>query len=297
MTELNLSGDSFSATSVEKPKRKPSRKLRVPLVILVSLLFPGMGQLYALRIWRGVVFAFISASLSAICVERHALLTFATALAYVLLALLWYLFVIVDAGRLAWVYNPLLAPPRDEKKTIAGVVLIFFLVGYPTPDYLTKKQHKFFRAFKIDSGSMCPTICQGERIVAASDAYETQSPSRGDLILFDFNHTGQIFTKRVIGIAGDSIARGPGNTILVNGATLTLPKPCGQHEAFNPLAPEGPPFETVKIPEGSLFVIGDSLDNSYDSRFFGFVTIDEIRAKPKFIYWAHNRSRFGCELH
>jgi signal peptidase I len=296
MTELNLSGDSFSASSAEKPKHKPSRKLRVTLVILVSLLFPGMGQIYARRIWRGVVFAFISASLSAICVERRALLTFATALAYILLALLWYLFVIVDAGRFAWVYDLLLAPPRDEKKTIAGLVLIFFLVGYPTPDYLTKKQHKFFRAFKIDSGSMCPTICQGERIVAAADAYETQSPDRGDLILFDFNHTGQIFTKRVIGIAGDTIARGPHNTILVNGTTLMFPKPCGKHEAFDPLAPEGPPFETVKVAEGSVFVIGDSLDNSYDSRFFGLVAKDEIRAKPLFIYWSSNRSRFGCKL-
>jgi signal peptidase I len=297
MTELNLSGDSFSAASEEKPKRKLSRKLRVTLAVLASLLFPGLGQVYARRIWRGVTFAFFCASLNAICVERRALLTFATALAYVLLALLWYLFVVGDAARLAWICDPALAPPRDEKKTVAGLVLIFFLVGYPTPDYLTKKQHKFSREFKIDSGSMCPTLCRGERIVAAADAYETQSPARGDLILFDFNHTRQIFTKRVIGIAGDTIARGPRNTILVNGATLKLPKPCSQYDPFDRLAPEGPPFEAVKVTEGFLFVIGDSLDNSYDSRFFGLVPIDEIKAKPKFIYWSNNRSRIGCELH
>jgi signal peptidase I len=297
MTELNLGGDSFSANPIGKPKRKLSCKLRVTLGVLLGILFPGTGQAFAGRIWRGVAFALSSAILNALCVEARLFLTFAGSLIWASVELLWYLFLVGDAIRLAWIYNAATAPPRDEKKTIASLLLIFLLVGYPTPGYFTGKLRKFFRAFKTESASMCPTICQGERIVAAADGYETQFPSRGDLILFDFNHTGQVFTKRVIGIPGDTIARGPANTILVNGTTLTLPKPCGQHEAFYPLAAVGPAFETVKVPDGSLFVIGDNLDNSYDSRFFGFVTRDEIKAKPKFIYWSHNRSRIGCELH
>jgi len=83
----------------------------------------------------------------------------------------------------------------------------------------------------------------------------------------------------------------------VNNMTLTFPKPCGEHESFTPLGAEGPPFNAVKVREGSLFVIGDNLDDSYDSRFFGLVTMDEIKAKPRFIYWSPDRSRIGCKLH
>jgi signal peptidase I len=83
----------------------------------------------------------------------------------------------------------------------------------------------------------------------------------------------------------------------VNNVPVSFPTPCGKHESFDKLAPEGPPFETVKVPEGFLFVIGDNLDNSYDSRFFGVVPLDEVRGKPKFIYWSPNSSRLGCEPH
>jgi signal peptidase I len=62
------------------------------------------------------------------------------------------------------------------------------------------------------------------------------------------------------------------------------------------LAPEGPLFETVKVPEGSLFVVGDNLDNSYDSRHFGFVSLDKVKGKALLIYWSSNTSRIGCKL-
>lgn len=58
-----------------------------------------------------------------------------------------------------------------------------------------------------------------------------------------------------------------------------------------------PSFKTVKIPEGTLFVVGDNLGNSYDSRFFGPIPLDEVRGQLKFVYWSTNRSRIGCEIH
>jgi signal peptidase I len=187
-------------------------------------------------------------------------------------------------------------PPRRVKMTIAATVVVFLLGVYPVPDYFTDRLRRYFGAFKIDSGSMCPTLCEGDRIVAARDAFKLRIPERGDLLLFDFNHTGTIYTKRVIGVPGVTVARGPSNTILVNNVPVAFPIPCGENESFDKLAPEGPPFETVKVPEGSLFVIGDNLDNSYDSRFFGVIPLDGVRGKPKFIYWSPNHSRIGCNL-
>jgi signal peptidase I len=152
------------------------------------------------------------------------------------------------------------------------------------------------RAFRVPSASMCPAICVNERIVAGMDAFNARAPQRGEVILFDQDEGNTKFIKRVIGVVGDTVARGPSNTILVNSMPLTLPLPCGNNNHYDPLAPEGPPFETVKVPQGSLFVIGDNLDNSYDSRQFGFVRLDKVKGKALLIYWSSNTSRIGCKL-
>lgn len=90
----------------------------------------------------------------------------------------------------------------NDQAAIAAVLVIFLLVGYPVPEYSKNRILKFFHAYKISSGSMCPTICEDERVVAAADAYKLHSPERADLIVFDFEHSGTIFPKRVIGVAG-----------------------------------------------------------------------------------------------
>jgi len=152
------------------------------------------------------------------------------------------------------------------------------------------------RAFVASGDSMCPAICENERILAGLDAFKKRQPQRGEVIFFERDEGTTKFLKRIAGVAGDTVARGPSNTILVNDNPLILPRPCGENNAYHHPASEGPPFETVKVPEGFLFVIGDNLDNSYDSRFFGLVPVEKVRGKALLIYWSPNASRFGCRI-
>jgi signal peptidase I len=296
MTELNLGGDSFSTASAERPKRKLPRPVRVAIAALLSLFLPGMGQIYARKIWRGVAFAVCTVAIDALTAKFRLFLTFPGGLAALALALILHLYAVVDAVYLAWKYNAADPPPINDKGAVAAVLIIFLLVGYPIPDYSKNRMLKFFRAYKISSGSMCPTICEGERAVAAADAYKMHSPERGDLIVFDFEHSGTIFPKRVIGVAGDVVSPGPANSILINGIPLRVPAPCG-FQYFGGSFAGLPSFKTVKIPEGTLFVVGDNLGNSYDSRFFGPIPLNEVRGQLKFIYWSSRRSRIGCKIH
>jgi signal peptidase I len=172
-----------------------------------------------------------------------------------------------------------------------ALLLIFFVAKF-----LFWAQCFQLRAFVARGGSMCPAICENERIIAGMDAFNARAPQRGEVIFFDQKESDTKFTKRVIAVAGDTVARGPSNTILVDNKPLILPPPCGENNAYAHLAAEGPPFETIKVPQGSLFVIGDNLDNSYDSRSFGLVRLDKVRGKALLIYYSPNESRIGCRV-
>jgi signal peptidase I len=154
------------------------------------------------------------------------------------------------------------------------------------------------RAFRSGSDSMCPALCLNERIIAAMDAFDSQSPGRGDVILFYFQPGNVTYIKRVIAIGGDFVAPGPEDSILVNRKPVQLPGACGMPAWKGGSSSESIAFKAVTVPNGSYFVIGDNLNNSYDSRMegFGFVKREQIRGKALFIYWSPGKSRFRCAV-
>ena len=155
-------------------------------------------------------------------------------------------------------------------------------------------------AYRVSSGSMCPAICEKERIIGAMDGYWRSEPRRGDIIMMKHATSEGLFIKRVIGVGGDFVSTSEGQ-ILVNGKPLAIPLPekgCGNPVVSTAAKEEPVPFDPVKVPASSFFVVGDNLPNSYDSRIqgFGFVTLDQVRGRPLFIYWSPNSSRIGCPV-
>jgi signal peptidase I len=179
----------------------------------------------------------------------------------------------------------------------AGVALAC-VCGFFITRFLLWAQSSQFRAFRSGSGSMCPTICEDERFLVGVDAFNSRPVRRGDVIMFQFDlaDSKPLYLKRVVGIAGDTVARGPSNAILINGKPLVLPEACGSSSLRRHLAFEGLAFEPVTVPEDSVFVVGDNLDNSYDSRSFGVVRLERVRGRALLIYFSPNPSRVGCRV-
>lgn len=193
----------------------------------------------------------------------------------------------------------------DENRARARkVIRVFMYLGAAVALLLFTLIAMFFRwtrstnlrAFRSSSDSMCPAICANELIIAGMDAFDSQPPRRGDVILFYFGPDNVTYIKRIIAIDGDSVAPGPENSILVNGKPLVLPRACGNPIGNTESYAAPIPFSATTVPKGSYFVIGDNLNNSYDSRFFGLVKREQVRGKALFIYWSPGKSRFGCPV-
>ena len=162
------------------------------------------------------------------------------------------------------------------------------------------------QAFKIPSGSMKDTLLIGDHILVNKFIYGVKlpylqkvilpigKPDRGDIVVFKFPvEPEKDFIKRVVGIAGDTV-EGRNKTIFVNGQpieedyTITTDPtvyPAGIQARDN--------FGPITVPNNSLFVMGDNRDQSFDSRFWGFVDLKVVSGKAFMIYWSWDSDDFS----
>ncbi len=154
------------------------------------------------------------------------------------------------------------------------------------------------QAFKIPSGSMIPTLQIGDHILVNKLSYgirvpiwgqylaEFKRPQRGDVVVFIFpEDRSKDFIKRVIGVEGD-VVEIRGKKVYINGEAVE-----DSYAHFEGDDPQGgffirDDYGPKKVPENQIFVMGDNRDRSYDSRFWGFVDLNDVRGKAFLIYWS-----------
>lgn len=158
-----------------------------------------------------------------------------------------------------------------------------------------------FQAFKIPSGSMLPTLQIGDHLLVNKFIYGTKLPftekrvlawediERGDIVVFKFPKDPTVdYIKRVIGTPGDTI-QVKNKKVIINGKII---EDIHAHFSIPSIQPAsvGPRdnFGPVSVPKGKIFVMGDNRDNSYDSRFWGFVDKKAVLGKALIIYWSWN---------
>lgn len=167
------------------------------------------------------------------------------------------------------------------------------------------------QAFKIPSGSMKNTLLIGDHILVNKFTYGIKipfinktlipigEPERGDIVVFTYpRDPSKDFIKRVVGISGDTVEIRNKN-VYVNGKRIDDKKYAiytdNSKNIFhaNNMRDNMVP---VKIPDNSLFVMGDNRDNSHDSRFWGFVDLQNVKGEAFIIYWSWNSENNGSMI-
>jgi signal peptidase I len=174
-----------------------------------------------------------------------------------------------------------------------------------------------FASYHVPTGSMRPTILEGDFFFTNKLAYrlkvpftkasvvEWGIPGRGDIIVFKYpGDERSLYTKRVIGRPGDTVEIRDGR-IAVNGKEAVL-EPLGASGRVSKFREKlsGSEYtiqrlrgrrymadmEPVTVPEGHIFVVGDNRDNSRDSREWGFVPLGNVEGKLVMRWFSFDRS-------
>jgi signal peptidase I len=172
------------------------------------------------------------------------------------------------------------------------------------------------QAFQIPSPSMENTLLVGDYLLVNKLTYGGGGVAdffmpyhriqRGDIIVFHYPvNPSQHFVKRVIGVPGDRL-RLVNKQVFVNGRPLREPYARFSRPADDMFRDNFPRMDVLSgptpewwvqmrklvedgqliVPEGHYFVMGDNRDNSYDSRYWGFVPKTNIIGQPLVIYWS-----------
>ncbi|MDA0746926.1 MAG: signal peptidase I [bacterium] len=167
------------------------------------------------------------------------------------------------------------------------------------------------QAYHIPSGSMEDTLLEGDYVLGDKLTFGTQIPDRlpilnlklpsfrmpgfrgvepGDLVIFEFpEDPTRDFIKRCIAVEGQTVEI-KNKVVFVDGESFQDPdgvKYMDSRERPRRYSARDN-FGPYTVPPGHVFVMGDNRDNSYDSRFWGPVAVDKVKAHPLLIYFSWN---------
>ncbi|MBL7994519.1 signal peptidase I [bacterium] len=180
----------------------------------------------------------------------------------------------------------------------------------------------FLQAFKIPTGSMENTLLVGDLLLVNKFVYGAKTPDKipfteikipqyqlpalreprsGDVIVFKFPPDPLVdYIKRCVAVAGQTVEI-KNKIVYVDGVPFSdivdppglkyedpdiIPRDKGYETVFPKNAGSRDNYGPVKVPEGTLFAMGDNRDRSYDSRQWGFVPREYVIGKALLVYWS-----------
>jgi signal peptidase I len=198
--------------------------------------------------------------------------------------------------------------PAVPKKSVAREYLESIVVAFILALFI---RTFVVQAFKIPTGSMETNLLIGDHLLVnklvyshswgpLEDRLTAKKPiQRGHVVVFKYpEEPARDFIKRVIGLPGETVEMRD-KIVYINGKALREP-----YVRFEepPRRRDDPGYvlrsDNVRenwgpqvVPPGQLLVLGDNRDNSKDSRYWGFLPIDQVKGRALLVYWSYDASK------
>eukprot|EP00908_Phaeocystis_cordata_P008906 Transcript_19625.p2 GENE.Transcript_19625~~Transcript_19625.p2 ORF type:complete len:267 (-),score=65.27 Transcript_19625:876-1676(-) len=141
----------------------------------------------------------------------------------------------------------------------------------------------------IPSLSMYPSFEINDQLAVEKVTKWVRPPDRREVVVFDpppsfwelsqRRPDGEALIKRVVAVAGDEVEVRAGQ-LFINGEAQE--EPYTNERAEYTLPP-------MRVPPGSVFVLGDNRNHSFDSHYWGFLPVKNVIGRATFTYWPPNR--------
>jgi signal peptidase I len=270
---------------------------------LLSLITPGLGQIYNGQIYKAIIFFF--GPLLFIPPGIYILLygfTTATLIIGLSVIFLYRVAIAADAIVVARRIQATYTAHRFNKWYIY-IALLALALGFNSMmgNYI---KSSYVQAFKLPSESMQPTLLVGDHVLVDKRA-SARDLQRGDLVVFRYpKDPTKDFMKRVLAIGGDKVEIRD-KVLFVNDKLQN--EPYVQYSDPDIIPRQRDPrdnFGPIIVPAQSYFVLSDNRDRGTDSRFYGVVNKMLVKGKLLTIYWSWDKTnrtvrweRIGVQFH
>ncbi len=171
---------------------------------------------------------------------------------------------------------------NTRKRKIIKEFLVYTVIILAAVISATLIRIFIFEPFIVPTPSMEPILEVGDKVIINKLAYKFGRVERGDIIAFHSPIEKKDLVKRVIAVEGDEITLTSEGEIFVNGEKIVENYlPADQNIFYI--------NQTVTVGENEVFVMGDNRNNSFDSRFFGTISEDDIFGEFVIVYWPPSR--------
>jgi signal peptidase I len=282
------------ANQVKNTDRESRRR---PLVAgLLSLAMAGLGQLYNGEPKKAAVLYLCEYALLLVFAVL-ACRSFVALLTCIVFAIVFQIVVIAEAAVRARRLGSIQLRRFNRWYVYVAVYAVLAFIFLPLAGSVYKGAGYGGKAFRIPSRTMSPTLVPGDHIMAELGSFESRDLRRGDIVVFEYpEDRSKDFIKRVIALGGEELEIRD-KRVFIDGKPVQ--DPWGVFTSSVVLPGKFPPRDNLaptKIPEGTVFVMGDNRDDSFDSRYFGPVSSKLIRGKALYIYWSDDLGRIGTSL-
>jgi signal peptidase I len=171
---------------------------------------------------------------------------------------------------------------KTKKQIILKEILIYTIVVLAAVVCATLIRIFMFEPFIVPSPSMEPMLKVGDKVIINKIAYKIGRIERGDIVAFHSPIEEKDLVKRAVAIEGDEITLTSEGEIYINGEKITESYiPSDQFISYI--------NQTVTLGEDEIFVMGDNRNNSFDSRYFGAISEEDVFGEFLIIYWPPSR--------